>query len=226
MKFRTTVLALALIASGSFAALAEDAAPMGGKIDVDVDGVLVQADWNSSYLDETDATKRATLKDSIEGSVSFMVDVPFKKIVKHMQDVGTLGKISPNIVAYKADKVSENDREIAYKVTETLAPFRFPVLSDLGKTKVYLDLSINKAAIKDGRLVVDYQLDPTKENEWKRFEGHIYAVDTHNGKTMVMVATSTKSSYNIMGAMRLRLAKHYLNKTKDNIVKWLEGLGN
>ena len=56
-------------------------------------------------------------------------------------------------------------------------------------------------------------------------DGHIYAVDTHNGKTMIMVATSTKSNYNILGAMRLKLAKHYLAKTKDNIVSWLQNLG-
>ncbi|MBI3893244.1 MAG: hypothetical protein HY303_17125 [Candidatus Wallbacteria bacterium] len=225
MNLRTTGITLALVASGAFYGFAGPKVS-AASLDVEVESVLVQADWNADYLDQTDADVRANLKDSIEGSVSFMVDVPFKKIVAHMQDAGTLGKISPNIESYKANKVSDDDKAAVYKVSETLAPFKFPLLSEMGKTAVNLDLTIVKSGIKDGRLVVDYTLDKAEKNDWKRFDGHIYAVDTHSGKTMVMIATSTKSNYTILGAMRIKLAKHYLGKTKDNIVKWLESLGN
>lgn len=222
MEFKKIALALALAMAVTPALRADEAEV--SKLDVDVDGVLVQADWNADYLNESDPALKAELNGAIEGSVSFLVDVPFKKIVDNFLKPGTLGKVSPNIVKYTATKATEDENTVKYKVEEELAPVNFPMVKNMGKTKVHLDMTIFKSALKAGRLVVDWDLDRTKTNDWKRFSGHIYAVDCHNGKTMVMVASSTKSNYNILGGLRLKLAKYMLGKTKNSVVRWLEGL--
>lgn len=232
MSLRNFGLAAAIVTAGTLMVLGQDMfggieqtprrGARGGDVDVpEVQGVLVQADFNTDWSDASDPAAQAELKDSIEGSVSFMIDVPFKKIVANMLKPGTLGKISPNIEKYEAKVVREDASTVVYKVHEELVPFKLPLVS-LGKSVVNLDMSINKAALRAGRIVVDYALDPAQKNDWKRFTGSIYAVDLHNGKTMVMVATSTKSNYTILPGLRLKLAKIFLGKTKDNLVNWLK----
>ncbi|MBI4868522.1 MAG: hypothetical protein HY816_16415 [Candidatus Wallbacteria bacterium] len=234
MNLRRFGYVLAIVAAGSLTAVAQDMfgglentprkAPTAKDVDIpEVQGVLVQADFNTDWKDESDAAAQAELKDTIEGSVSFMIDVPFKKIVANMLKPGTLGKISPNISKYEAKVASDTDDAIKYKVHEELVPFKLP-FATLGRSSVNLDMSINKRALKAGRLVVDYQLDKELTSDWKRFTGSIYALDLHNGRTMVMVATSTKSNYTILPGLRLKLAKHFLAKTKDNIVNWMKDL--
>ncbi|MBI3893243.1 MAG: hypothetical protein HY303_17120 [Candidatus Wallbacteria bacterium] len=234
MNLRKFGWVIAIIAAGSLSVLAQDMfgglestsrkGAKAGDVNIpEIKDVIVQADFNTDYKDETDAAAKADLKDAIEGSVTFVVDVPFKKIVKHMQDPGTLGKISPNISSYKAEKANEDAATVHYKVHEELVPFKIPLVT-LGKSTVNLDLTITKAFLSRGRLVVDYSLDKEQQNDWKRFSGSIYGVDLHNGKTMVMVATSTKSNYTILPGVRLKLAKHFLGKTKDNIVAWVKNL--
>ncbi len=228
-------LMLALVAVGSFALLAQPAfddlgktempAPKASDVKVPtIEGVIVQADFNTDWESETDPAVAAQLKDTIEGSVSFMIDVPYKKIVANMLKPGTLGKVSPNIKSYTAEVSSETNDRVDYEVTEVLVPFKLPLVS-LGESTVHLNMSINKAAMRAGRAVVDYELDTSKDNDWKRFSGSIYAVDLHNGHTMVMVATSTKSNYTILKGLRLKLAKYFLGKTKENIASWMQGLG-
>ena len=47
-----------------------------------------------------------------------------------------------------------------------------------------------------------------------------------DGRTMVMVQTSTQSGYKLLPVLRLKLAKHFLGKTKDNLVAWMNNLGS
>ncbi len=194
------------------------------KLRVNVEGVIVQADYNTDWVSSDDAELREQIADNIEGSVTFLVNAPFKKVLANMLNPGTLGKISPNIHSYTARRVGEDEKYIRYKVEEELSPFKMPILGAMAKSKVHLDMTIHKTQIPKGRIVVDYALDPNEENDWKKFSGSIYAVDLHNGKTMIMVATSTQSNYTILRGLRLKLAKHFLAKTKDNIVSWLGGL--
>jgi hypothetical protein len=84
---------------------------------------------------------------------------------------------------------------------------------------------VKRAGPEADAIAIRWSLDPEAQNAWKQFDGRIFAVDLHTGKTMVMVTTSTKSGYeNIPDRVRLNLVEHYLAKTKDSILAWLKTL--
>ena len=71
---------------------------------------------------------------------------------------------------------------------------------------------------------VTFNLDPSKANKWKRLSGRIYGVDLNNGYSMFMVATSSRSHYDALPSLRMKLVKSYLAKTQDHILGWLKTL--
>ena len=155
----------------------------------------------------------------VEGSVTFMANIPFQKILDNMLKPGTLGKISPNISSYTANKASEDDNQITYAVSEEIAPMA--LLAGAKPATVNLLFHVNKRALKDRTVAVTFELDPSKENKWKRLSGRIYAIDLNNGYSMMMVSTSSRSHYDALPSLRLKLVKTYLSKTKDHILGWL-----
>jgi hypothetical protein len=194
-------------------------------IPVSAEGILVESAWNTDWQIPGAARTRGQLEKAIEGSVSFKVDVALAKIRKHMQEPGTWGKISANVSDYNATKVVDNEAEAVYKIEQTLNPSRFQTVNAMAATKVNLVVTINKRAAREDAIAVRWNLDPEKPSAWKRFSGRIYGVDLHTGKTMVLVTTSTQSGYaGLPDRVRLKLAEHYLAKTKDNIVGWLRSL--
>src|SRR5688572_24822919 len=84
--------------------------------EVTAEGVLVHAGLNSENGTNPE------FYGVVEGSVTFMANIPFQKILDNMLKPGTLGKISPNVTSYKADKVSETDEAIVYAVEEEVSP--------------------------------------------------------------------------------------------------------
>ena len=181
--------------------------------EVTAEGVLVHAGLNTAG--DTDPS----LYGVVEGSVTFMANIPFQKVLDNMLKTGTLGKISPNISKYNAVKQSETDDAIVYAVEEEIAPL--PALAKAAPATVNLLFTINKRALKDRTIAVNFQLDPAKPNQWKRLSGRIYGVDLNNGYSMFMVATSSRSHYDALPSLRLKLVKTYLAKTKDHILGWL-----
>lgn len=181
--------------------------------EVTAEGCIVHAGLNSA------GDSNPELYGVVEGSVTFMTNIPFQKIIDNMLKPGTLGKISPNILSYKADKVSDTDDALVYAVEEEIAPL--PVLAAAKPAKVFLKFTVNKRALKDRTVAVTFELDKSKENKWKRLTGRIYGVDLNNGYSMIMVATSSRSHYDALPSLRLKLVKSYLSKTKDHIVGWL-----
>ena len=183
---------------------------------VTADGVTVHAGLNTSD---------PALDGVVEGSVTFMANVPFQKVLENMQKPGTFGKISPNVQNYTATKVTDDDNAIVYKISEEIVPFKLPLI-EMAPSKVNLEFTINKRAFKDRMIAVTYNLDPTanQDSKWLRLSGRIYGCDLNNGYSMFMIASSSKSKYPLPSTTRIKLVKQYLSKTKDNVVSWLNGL--
>lgn len=181
--------------------------------EVTAEGVLVHAGLNAN------GDTNPEMYGVVEGSVSFMANIPFQKVLDNMLKPGTLGKISPNITSYNAQVVSDTEDALVYAVEEEVAPL--PALIGAKPAKVYLKFTVNKRALKDRTVAVTFELDSTKKNTWKRLSGRIYGVDLNNGYSMIMVATSSRSHYDALPSLRLKLVKSYLSKTKDHILNWL-----
>jgi hypothetical protein len=163
----------------------------------------------------------------VESSITFLANVNMDTILKHMLDQGTLSKIAPDhIKVTKVEKTKETEDSIEYAVEEELKPMmKIPfVTTKMDTQKVHLIFTVNKRALKDRTVAVKYDLDPTKPNGWEVLSGRIYAADLRNGHTMVMLASSTKSKYGMPATIRLKLAKLYLEKTKKQVLNWLNTL--
>jgi hypothetical protein len=163
----------------------------------------------------------------VESSITFLANVNMDTILKHMLEKDTLSKIAPeHIKVNKVEKTSETADEIVYAVEEELKPMmRVPFMtSKMQPQKVHLIFKVNKRALADRTVAVKYDLDPSKPNGWEVLSGRIYAADLRNGHTMVMLASSTKSKYGMPATIRLKLAKLYLEKTKSQILNWLNTL--
>jgi hypothetical protein len=184
--------------------------------EITAEGVIVHAGLNTA------GDTNPELYGVVEGSVTFMANVPFQKVLDNMLKPGTLGKISPNVTNYTATKTAETDDAIQYAVEEDIAPL--PALANAAPAKVYLQFNINKRALKDRTIAVTFNLDPSKQNKWKRLSGRIYGVDLNNGYSMFMVATSSRSHYDALPSLRMKLVKSYLAKTQDHILGWLKTL--
>jgi len=184
--------------------------------EITAEGVIVHAGLNSAG--DTDPN----LYGVVEGSVTFMANIPFQKVLDNMLKTGTLGKISPNVTNYSAVKQGETDDALTYAVEEDIAPL--PGLATSDPAKVYLLFNINKRALKDRTIAVTFSLDGSKPNKWKRLSGRIFGVDLNNGYSMFMVTTSSRSHYEALPSLRLKLVKTYLAKTKDHILGWLNTL--
>lgn len=198
----------------------------GPAIPISAEGMLVEASWNTDWQQPGHEKSREELEKTIEGSVSFKVDVALSKVQAHMQDSGTWGKISPSVSEYTATKVADTEGEVVYKIAQTVTPRKFPGMKALPPAKVNLVVTINKRAAREDAIVVRWTLDPEKPSDmWRRFNGRVFAADLHTGKSMVLVTTSTRSAYEgLPERLRLKLAEHYLSKTKDGIIGWLKGL--
>jgi hypothetical protein len=165
----------------------------------------------------------------IEGSVSFMVNVPFATIRRHFQDHGTLGRISPQVEEYTSRQVSRDADTTVYAISEKIRPLRNPVVA-LPTTRLHLKVTINNRALEKGIIAVDYELDPDKSTEnaaspWERMSGRLYALNLRNGWTQVMLATTTKSRYNYATpGIRLTLVRRALGATRNNILAWVDNL--
>jgi hypothetical protein len=181
--------------------------------EVTAEGCIVHAGLNTA--DESNADMYGV----VEGSVTFMANIPFQKILDNMLKPGTLGKISPNVKNYKAEKVSENDDAMVYAVEEEITPL--PGFAKSEPAKVYLTFTISKRALAKRTVFVEFELDKNKPNKWKRLSGRVFAVDLNNGYSTIMVTTSSRSHYDGLPSLRLKLVKAYLSKTKDHIVSWL-----
>lgn len=184
--------------------------------EVTAEGVIVHAGLNSAS--DTDPE----LYGVVEGSVTFMANIPFQKILDNMLKPGTLGKISPNVTNYTATKTVENDEAIVYAVEEEISPL--PEFTKAAPAKVNLTFTVNKRALTKRTVFVEFELDKSKPNKWKRLSGRIFAVDLNNGYSTIMVATSSRSHYEGLPSLRAKVVKHYLARTKDHIVSWLNTL--
>lgn len=216
MKNKSTWITLGLILGSVAGAASVISAQEASDIPVSAEGMLVEAAWNTDKPEDK----------VIEGSVSFKVDVPMSRISKHMLEPGTWGKLSDNVVDYTATKVAEDERHLTYRIEQTLNPTKFPQLKDVAASKVTLLVTIVKrAGTEADAIAIRWTLDPEAQQSWKKFDGRIFAVDLHTGKTMVMVTTSSKSGFdNIPDRVRLNLVEHYLAKTKDSIIAWVKSL--
>jgi hypothetical protein len=184
-------------------------------------------DWQDPALKRGDYDKvKAELSDAIEANVVFKVNQKLSTIWKHLQDPGTLGKALPFIEkdSYKPTLVENTDSAAHYKVKLTIVPLENKALPKLVKTEMNIDLFINKGAKKEDALALHWELDPTAKNDWKRATSHVYAVDLHNGKTLVCVTSSTISNYPTPRGKKLDVAKVVLSKMKATITAWAEGL--
>jgi hypothetical protein len=184
--------------------------------EVTAEGVIVHAGLNAAS--DTDPEMYGV----VEGSVTFMANVPFQKILDNMLKPGTLGKISPNITAYKADKVSETEDALVYAVEEEVSPL--PSFTKAAPAKVWLTFTVNKRALAKRLVFVEFELDKSKPNKWKRLSGRIMGIDQNNGFSTIMVTTSSRSHYEGLPSLRAKVVKSYLAKTKDHIVTWLNTL--
>lgn len=183
---------------------------------VTADGVTVHAGLN---------TTDSALDGVVEGSVSFIANIPFQKVLDNMTKPGTFGKISPNVQNYTATKVSDDDNAIVYDIAEEIVPFKLPMVQ-MDPSKVNLKFTINKRALADRTIAVKYDLDPAKnqDSKWLRLSGRIYGMDLNNGYSAFLIASSSKSKYPLPSTMRIKLVKQYLSKTKDNVLNWLNEL--
>ena len=181
--------------------------------EITAEGSIVHAGLN------VEGDTKPELYGVVEGSVTFMANIPFQKVLDNMLKPGTLGKISPNVTSYKAEIVSDTADAVVYAVEEEISAL--PSLAAAKPAKVYLRFTVNKRALKDRIGAITFELDPTKQNSWKRLSGRIYGMDLNNGYSMIMVSTSSRSHYDALPSLRLKLVKTYLSKTKDHIVNWL-----
>lgn len=184
--------------------------------EVSAEGVIVHAGLNAAG--DTDPA----LYGVVEGSVTFMANIPFQKILDNCIKAETLAAISPNVQNLKAVKSAESEAEVTFDVEEDVVPL--PGLANVAPAKVFLKFTVNKRALKDRALYVKFELDPSKPNKWKRLSGRIFGVDLNNGYSMLMVSTSSRSHYDALPTLRLKLVKTYLSKTKDHIVGWLNSI--
>jgi len=183
---------------------------------VTADGVLFHAGLNSHS--DTDPEFYGV----IEGSVTFMANIDFQKVKEHMLDPGVLGQISPLVSEYTATKTLENEDVLTYAVEETIAPL--PQMGNGEPAKAWLNFHVNKRALADDTIAVTFELDKEKPNKWARLSGRIYGLDLHNGYSMFMVASSSKSHYEARPSDRIFLVREYLKSTKDQIVDWLNSI--
>jgi hypothetical protein len=184
--------------------------------EVTAEGVIVHAGMNSQ------SDSNPELDGVVEGSVTFMANIPFQKVLANCMNPGTLAKISPNVQNVKAVKTHEDEDSATFDVEEEISPL--PGFAKTEPAKVYLKFFVNKRAMREGTLAVKFGLDASKPNKWKRLQGRIYAVDLNNGYSTIMVATSSRSHYEGLQSLRLKLVKTYLSKTKDHIVGWLNSI--
>jgi hypothetical protein len=144
-----------------------------------------------------------------------------------MFDKDVLDKIAPDhIKILKVEKVNETADQTQYRVDEEIKPMvSVPFVTDkMAPTKVSLLFTVSKRALNERTVYVKYELDGAKPQGWEVLSGRIYAVDLRNGHTMVMLASSTKSKYGMPNTVRLKLAKVYLEKTKGQILNWLNSI--
>lgn len=180
------------------------------------DGMIVHADLNSAG--DTDPA----LEGVVEGSVTFIANIPFQKVLDSFRKPGTLGALSPNISNYKVEVASDTDDATVYKVEEEVKPLTSFIPG--APAKVYLKLTVNKRALADRTIAVKFELDPEKPNKWKRLSGRIYCVDLNNGSSMIMVASSSRSHYSLLSSLRIKAVKTYLTRTREHIVGWLSSI--
>ena len=181
--------------------------------EITAEGVIVHAGLNTAG--DTDPE----LYGVVEGSVTFMANIPFQKVLDNCIKAESLAAISPNVQNLKAVKSAETDGEIVFDVEEDIVPL--PGLASVAPAKVYLKFSVNKRALADRTLYVKFELDKSKTNKWKRLSGRIMGVDLNNGYSMLMVSTSSRSHYDALPSLRTKLVKTYLSKTKDHMLAWL-----
>jgi hypothetical protein len=184
--------------------------------EVAVQGVLVHAGLNN----------QESMQGVVQGCVSFMVNIPLENLIKQLHDPNTLGKLSPNITNFKASKLVETPHNIIYEVEEEIVPTQGLFgTGNLAPTKISLLLTIDKAASHDNEaLSIRWELDPNAPKTWERFSGLIHGVNLRDGHSMLTVATSSKSQYEISEGVRMKLVEHYLADSKDNLIKWLKSL--
>jgi hypothetical protein len=172
----------------------------------------------------TDGTP--AMEGVVESSVTFLANISMQKILDNMFKPGTLSQISPeHVKVVKVERAEETADAIIYKVEEEITPFNVPFVK-MSPTKVYLVFTVSKRALADRTVYVKFDLDPQKQSGWMHLAGRIYAVDLHNGSTMVMVSSSTKSRFGMPNTIRLKLAKMYLEKSKDQILRWLTSINS
>jgi len=162
----------------------------------------------------------------IESSVTFLANTSMQKIMANMFNPGTLSKIAPDHVLVKTvTKGDETADAITYKAEEVITPFNVPFVQ-MSPTSVHLVFNVNKRALADRMVYVTFNLDPDPavKNDWDHLSGRICAIDLHNGNTMCMVCTSTKSKFHMPNTIRQKLATMYLAKAKDHVVNWLNSL--
>jgi hypothetical protein len=187
----------------------------------------LNTDWQNRGLKRAEYNKaKAELENCIEAHVVFKVNQRLSTIWKHLQDPGTLGKALPFIEpnTYRPTKVDENDSSVHYKVALTITPLQNDQLPKLKKAEANIDLYINKGARAEDALALRWELDPKAKNDWKRASSHVYAVDLHNGRTLVAITSSTISNYETPRHLKLKVAEYVLNKMKASITAWAEGL--
>lgn len=184
--------------------------------EVTAEGCMVHVGMNS------DADTNPEMYGVVEGSVTFMANIPFQKILDNCMNTGTLAKISPNVSNVKAVKSAEDNDQVVFDVEEEVSPL--PGFAQSEPAKVFLKFTVNKRALRERTLAVKFELDASRPNKWKRLSGRIYGVDLHNGYSTIMVSTSSRSHYGGLQSLRMKLVKSYLAKTKDHIVGWLNSI--
>jgi len=185
------------------------------RADVEVKGVLVHSGFNNN----------PGMEKVIEGSVSFIVNVPLETIVTHLEDASSLGRLSSNIVEYKASKILDENSRSHYAVEEDVVPTEG--LFGIGKlavTKLHLLMMVDRSMGSE-EIRITWRLNPEKPQTWDRFEGRIVGFNLNDGHSIFMVKSSSQSRYDIPDGIKRKLVDHHLGKIKDNIVKWIENFG-
>lgn len=181
-------------------------------VEITEDGAVIHTGENSE------------LDDVVEGSLSFIVNVPFSKVAASFQKEGTLGAIGgENIKEYTVQKEETADH-VVYKTVQKIVPFKVAGV-DMFESTVGINYFVNKRALSENIIFVKFELDPANKGKWERMSGRIYAVDLNDGHTQVMLTTSSKSGFNLPSfGTRQTLVSKYLKKQRSNILKWVDSL--